>query len=70
MDVFVLVPPLPIVSLFPLACLFPVVVFLVMLFQILMPRCIFPVIPLMFHFIVVVLSAQSRHRREQTYCQH
>ena len=59
-----LVPPLPVVGLFPFARLGPIVILLVMLFQILVPMVILAVIPLVLNLIVVVLCAQNLHGRQ------
>jgi hypothetical protein len=62
MGVLVLITPLPVRRLFSLAGFLPIMILLVFLFQILMPRRIFTVIPLVrvldMICVVVVLSPQ------------
>jgi hypothetical protein len=66
--VTMLVAPLPIIGLFPFFCLGPIVILLVMLFQILVPSLILAVIPLvgLLDMVRVVLSIQDSYRCEQT----
>jgi hypothetical protein len=66
MNVPMLIAPLPISGLLPLAGLSPFVIFPLMLLQILMPSVIFAIIPLVDGCIVMILSMQRYNRCQQT----
>src|SRR5579884_2010137 len=75
-DVLVLVAPLPVIALFPLAGSIPLAISLVMFLQILMPRPVLGIVPLVVRTILtfvvfgMVLSKRDAHRQRQPHGQN